>query len=229
MSRRPRTTLYEALRTPAPGQPDPPLARGVARGAGRGGGPDSHAHQEGPRGLGAGAIATIAVAFVVLSAAAFLVGFSQGRASGFEEASGVARSIGGVQEPLRPPPLPTTHVDDAPTGGVESIPPRRQPAAGSDPRFPGLNYFVLAQVEPERAPQMVEFLREQGLEAFAQKWDNGRFLQVFVLPGFPGGDLKSAEAEALKKSILAAGRRWKSAAPGNEDFRSHYPRKYLGD
>ncbi len=221
MSRRSRTTLYEALRAPAPGQTVAPSGGAI--------GSNPLARHELPKRIGAGAIATVALACVVVSAAAFLIGYSQGRAVGFAEGSGLESGSGPFHEPLQPPVLPAHVPERVGASNGSTFTPDPSPGGGADPRFPGLNYFVLAQVEPERAPKMVQFLREEGLEAYAQKWDNGRFLQVFVLPGFAGGDLKSAEAEMLKKGILAAGRRWKSLASGNEDFRSHYPRKYLGD
>ena len=154
-----------------------------------------------------------------------MVGYSQGRAAGFEQAGEAGNQSTAITERLPgggPPRLPES--SKPPSGDPGSILPA---SADAEVRVPGLNYFVLAQVEPERAPAMVDFLRTQGLDAHAARWDTGRFLQVFVLPGFEGGSLKSPQAEALKRSILSAGRGWKATAPGNEDFRSHYARKFV--
>lgn len=215
MQRRTRTTLYEVMHPPT----------GVSGGSpSAGGGSAQHDPRER---LSIGAVATAVAIVAVLCAGAYLVGYARGRVAGFDQGRDQPTQRVAVSDPTLQPLAPSGAPALPPEGSVDPGGPEASPGGG-DPRQRDLNYFIVAQVEPERAAGMVEFLRNRGLDAHAAKWDNGRFLQVFVLPGFEGSRLKSSEAESLKRQILDAGRAWKSAAPGNEDFRSHYPRKFLG-
>lgn len=215
MQRRTRTTLYEVMHPP-------PGASGGSLPGDRG----SAQHDPRER-LSIGAVATAVAIVAVLCAGAYLAGYARGRAAGFEQGREQPAQRVAVADPTLQP-LPPSGAPPLPSGGGGGATGPETNAEATDPRQRDLNYFILAQVEPERAAGMVEFLRNRGLDAHAAKWDNGRFLQVFVLPGFEGSRLKSNEAESLKRQVLDAGRAWKSAAPGNEDFRSHYPRKFLG-
>lgn len=114
-----------------------------------------------------------------------------------------------------------------------STPRHTTPRAGtagaieSDPREPGLNYFVLIHTTRDNAIEMAAFCRERGLEAYVVPGNN-TWSKVFVLPGFRGDELRSDRALNLREQILSVGRDWSARAPGNRDFHGHYAERYQG-
>lgn len=107
-----------------------------------------------------------------------------------------------------------------------------QTAAGpveSDPRKPGLNYFVLAETTRDGALRLVEFCRGRGLEAYVVKSNNARLRQVIVLPGYQSSDRGTAAIKALEARIKDVGRRWASEpGSGKDNLGGYYPVKFNG-
>jgi hypothetical protein len=101
------------------------------------------------------------------------------------------------------------------------------PPSGSDPRQPGLNYFVLAgRLSALEGDPMVRFCRKNGLDAHLVPDDNARLRLLIVCPGFAAGERQSPAVKALESKIRAVGRKWKSTGPGNRDFGDLYPKKH---
>jgi len=101
------------------------------------------------------------------------------------------------------------------------------PAPGTDPRQRGLNYFVLAHVEPpyKKAEEMLAFCRSNGLDAHLIPDDTGKRRILIVVPGFAAGERLTPAVRALESKIRAVGLKW-AAAPGNRDFMDAYPKKH---
>ncbi|MDA1008199.1 MAG: hypothetical protein O2800_04235 [Planctomycetota bacterium] len=213
MSRRPRVTLYEALRQPEG------VADGSSGGSSRpsGSGPDSIAS------IGFGTVIAILGIAITLVGGAYFIGFTHGRGTAQQDQS--SRAVAVVD--------PIARTSPAAAGSSQVAPPlpppsRNTPQTVAEPRVSGLNYIVIASVEPERVAGIISFLTSKGLDAHATRWDTGRLLQIFVLPGYAKGESASATVRALEKKIDDVGRQWKATAQGNEDFRSRYARKYVG-
>jgi hypothetical protein len=100
------------------------------------------------------------------------------------------------------------------------------PASGLDPRQEGLNYFVLAHTDTRTGEAMVQFCRQQGLDAHLVPDENGEPRRVIATPGFAGGERRSPEVTALQAKIREIGRKWKAAGPRNRDFGDSYPMKF---
>lgn len=95
----------------------------------------------------------------------------------------------------------------------------------SDPRQPGLNYYIVARLFPEEARRAAEFLRSEGLEAVVVSSDTARFRHVVVLPGFEG-TISSPEARRVQSEVRRLGRIWKRDHRGTDAFESAYFSKY---
>ncbi|MFO0829628.1 MAG: hypothetical protein U0572_15925 [Phycisphaerales bacterium] len=100
------------------------------------------------------------------------------------------------------------------------------PAPGTDPRQPGLNYFVIAHTATRNGQAMVDFCRQNGLDAHLVPDDNGELRLVIVAPGFSSGQRRDRAVTDLEANIRSVGLRWKNAARGNRDFGDAYPSKY---
>lgn len=100
------------------------------------------------------------------------------------------------------------------------------PPPGTDPRVPGLNYFVLAHTSSANGGAMVEFCRRNGLDAHLVPDYKGNLRLVIVTPGFAAGERQSAAVKQLEAKIRAVGLQWKGAARGNRDFGDAYPEKF---
>ena len=229
MVRRGSPALYELMRKPGQatgGQGSD--ATGATRRAAPGPGlPDSF-------NISLGKVAAIAAGAVLLIAIAYGIGVQRGRS--------VAPGTGGAGPALAPdaagagsspviPPLGGSSAGAGSGAGANSGT-ARKPGPGdrtatdntSDPRVKGVRYFVLAHPSSERAAEMVEFCRENGLEAFLVPDDNALLRKIIVLPGYRDASEKnSPEIKALEAKIRSVGDKWKRSARGNKDFSDAYP------
>ena len=93
-----------------------------------------------------------------------------------------------------------------------------------DPRVKGDRYFVLAHPSSERASEMVDFCRLNGLDAYLVPDDNALLRKIIVLPGYRDASEKSSpEIKNLEAKIRSVGDKWKRASRGNKDFGDAYP------
>jgi hypothetical protein len=224
MTRRGAPALYELMRRPgtpvdaapraAPRAAPSPAA--VASRTGRAPGlPDSFT-------ISLGRAAAIAAGVVVLVAIAYGIGVQRGRAIATRGGSEPA-----TIEPAAPAPARSGATGVA--GGAASRPtttPARPAATDNkgDPRIKGERYFVLAHPSSDRASEMVEFCRANGLDAYLVPDDNALLRKVIVLPGYKDASQKSSpDIKALEAKIRSVGEKWKKLARGNKDFGDAYP------
>jgi len=128
--------------------------------------------------------------------------------------------------PPAPAVTPTSPEPTRPNPPAASGNPAPAVPASADPREPGLNYFVVAQVAGPSADKMVGFCRDQGLDAHSVPDDTGSLRLVIVAPGFASGERRSEAVRGLEARIRAVGLQWKAAARGNRDFSDVYPKKH---
>jgi len=229
MVRRGSPALYELMRKPGQGGSaggDAP-ADGAPTGASRRGGtgpalPDSFE-------VSLGKAAAIAAGCIVLIAIAYGIGVQRGRSVSKGPASPDATPVVEVAVP----PTPVNQGSTTTPGG--SAPAAQRKPAGADratsatdntvdPRMKGVKYYVLAHPSSERAAEMVEFCRENGLEAFLVPDDNALLRKIVVLPGYRDASEKnSPEIKALEAKIRSVGDKWKRSSRGNKDFSDAYP------
>ncbi len=183
---------------------------------------------------------TVAVVFAGL-VLAYIVGFTRGSASVRGEraedlAARIADASGGLDDPLTRPGDGAGSSDGRPFSG-SSQPGSRSASgssagseltdAGPDPRRDGWYYFVLAHPPPDKAQPMVDFLRDNGLDAHAVSVNNARLRKVIVLPGYADkADRQSKAIKDLEARIRAVGLRWKNQVRGNRDFGDAYPERF---
>ena len=222
MTRRGAPALYELMRRPgtpvdAAPRPAPRAAPSPAAGASRTGRapglPDSFT-------ISLGRAAAIAAGVVVLVAIAYGIGVQRGRATASRGASEPA-----TIEPAAPTPARASGTSGS-TASRPSTTPARPSATDNkgDPRIKGERYFVLAHPSSDRASEMVEFCRANGLDAYLVPDDNALLRKVIVLPGYKDASQKSSpEIKALEAKIRSVGEKWKKLARGNKDFGDAYP------
>ena len=96
----------------------------------------------------------------------------------------------------------------------------------SDPRVKGMFYFVVGHPSSDRRLEMLNFCREQGLDAYLVADVNALSRKIIVLPGYREPSEKSLpEIKALEAKIKQVGKKWKGNKPGNKDFDDAYPAK----
>lgn len=230
MVRRGSPALYELMRKP-----------GSGGGAGQGDGPQGAPRRSSPGpGLpdsfevSLGRAAAIAAGCVLLIAIAYGIGVQRGRSLGRDPGSGDAAPRTEATAPATPSATGPGSGSmgtagpasvQGPSGGRKSGAVDR-PATDNtaDPRTKGTRYFVLAHPSSERAAEMVEFCRENGLEAFLVPDDNALLRKIIVLPGYRDASEKnSPEIKALEAKIRSVGDKWKRSSRGNKDFSDAYP------
>ena len=229
MVRRGSPALYELMRKPGSGgggQGDSPPGA-PRRGSPGPGLPDSFD-------ISLGRAAAIAAGCVLLIALAYGIGVQRGRSLG--------REAGPADQPPKSeqaPSAPASAAGGASATAGGAAPGATPVATGSrrtgsadrpatdntaDPRVKGTRYFVLAHPSSERAAEMVEFCRENGLEAFLVPDDNALLRKIIVLPGYRDASEKnSPEIKALEAKIRSVGDKWKRSSRGNKDFSDAYP------
>lgn len=216
MSRRGAPALYELMRRPGNAASAAPSAPATPRRTGKGPSiPDAFEVSLGRAiAIGAGAVVAIAIAYGI--------GVQRGR------------SLGGGAAPATEPPAATgtQSVDSGASpkipalGGTTKAPGKPATATDNtaDPRVKGLRYFVVAHPASQRAAEMVEFCRENGLEAFLVPDDNAMLRKIIVLPGYRDASEKSSpEIKALEAKIRSVGEKWKRSSKGNKDFSDAFP------
>lgn len=227
MVRRGSPALYELMRKPGSGggAGEGDVAPGAPRRGTPGPGlPDSFE-------VSLGKAAAIAAGGVLLVAIAYGIGVQRGKSFVRDAGSGDAAPRTGI---VAPPPPETGTVGTAPAGGAGpsgGAAPRKAAAGDraatdntTDPRTKGTRYFVLAHPSSERAAEMVEFCRENGLEAFLVPDDNALLRKIIVLPGYRDASEKnSPEIKALEAKIRSVGDKWRRSSRGNKDFSDAYP------
>ncbi len=161
---------------------------------------------------------------------AFAFGVYQfGYRMGFNAAEGIAQDarqvLSNTVDPLIHTPAAADGADPVPADEQTS---QLAPPAAGDPRQPGLNYFTIAsEISNDRAGEMVQFCRSQGLDTVAISGHNARS-QVIVLPGFVWDEKSGAPVKSLEAKIRAVGAKWKALGRGNGDFRDFYPKLFKG-
>ena len=222
MTRRGAPALYELMRRPgtpvdAAPRPAPRAAPSPAAGASRTGRapglPDSFT-------ISLGRAAAIAAGVVVLVAIAYGIGVQRGRATASRGASEPA-----TIEPAAPTPARASGTSGSTTSRPSTTPARPSATDNKgDPRIKGERYFVLAHPSSDRASEMVEFCRANGLDAYLVPDDNALLRKVIVLPGYKDASQKSSpDIKALEAKIRSVGEKWKKLARGNKDFGDAYP------
>jgi hypothetical protein len=215
MSRRGAPALYELMRKPGSG---PAPARSPAAGASRRQGqapsiPDSFTLTLGQAVLaGLGVVVAIAIAFGI----GVQRGKSASRAPEVPE-QGVAAAS---------PAIPTVPAAQAKPAAIS---PTSTEIANNngDPRIKGYRYFVLCHPSSQRARDLVDFCRKNGLDAHLVPDDTSLNRKVIVLPGYKDSSDKSLpEIKALEANIRRVGEKWKAAAKGNQDFSGYFPQVF---
>lgn len=108
--------------------------------------------------------------------------------------------------------------------------PTPAPAAGSDPRVPGLNYLYLGTLTLKDASAGVEFLKRNGVQAFyvvdrSRGGVNNPPCRIYASQGFPGGPrFRETERERneLVRRVEELGKKWQREEKGPSDFRQPY-------
>ena len=224
MTRRGAPALYELMRRPGTSaegasRPAPRAASTVPAGAPRTGRapglPESFT-------VSLGRAAALAAGVVVLVAIAYGIGVQRGRAT----ASRGAADPAAIESVTPPSPAPARAGTSGATSPRQPNAPARPGATDNkgDPRIKGERYFVLAHPSSDRASEMVEFCRANGLDAYLVPDDNALLRKVIVLPGYKDASQKSSpEIKALEAKIRSVGEKWKKLARGNKDFGDAYP------
>ena len=97
----------------------------------------------------------------------------------------------------------------------------------SDPRVKGMFYFVVGHPSSERRVEMLNFCREQGLDAYLVADVKALSRSIIVLPGYRDrSERSSPEIKALEAKIKQVGKKWKVKETGNKDFDDAYPAEF---
>ena len=97
----------------------------------------------------------------------------------------------------------------------------------SDPREPGLNYFILIHTQRANAIKLAKFCRDESLEAYVVKAKNMAQYQVIVLPGYRRGAREHEQIRTLERTIKQVTQKWKLRINSRDDL-SYYPVRYDG-
>jgi hypothetical protein len=163
-----------------------------------------------------GQAALLGLGIVVGLSLAFGIGVARGRAT--------ASAVRPSEE--APVTVPAAGANPPAASKPATISPASTAIANNngDPRIKGYRYFVLAHPSSQRAREMVDFCRKNGLDAHLVPDDNAMLRKIIVLPGYKDPSEKSSpEIKALESNIRRVGEKWKASAKGNQDFAGHYP------
>lgn len=229
MVRRGAPALYELMRRPGAPATGADAGAAAPRRAARG--PSRPASLE----LGVGKLAVlgvlVAVAIAAVIAVAYGFGLQRGRAlpTASDPAAGGAAAPASSGSTASPSPATAPRSPRIPPVGDRTAPTARRPEVAAtdnngDPRVKGSRYFVLAHPSSQRAAEMVEFCRLNGLDAHLVPDDNALLRKIIVLPGYRDASEKSSpEIKQLEAKVRSVGELWKSKARGNKDFADAYP------
>ncbi|MHC4976932.1 MAG: hypothetical protein ACYTF7_10065 [Planctomycetota bacterium] len=188
-----------------------------------------------------------AATIVALIMGGYLVGFNRGSANE-RSARGqeIARDLDSqtVRDPLvRTAPLNPTLLQASPDDGGDQIAATTEPsisedggaslteaivaiAPDTDPRVPGMNYYIIARDLPDEAVRAATYLRQNGIQASALPTGRPDRKLVVAMEAFASGQTSSQVARDLKASIQEAGRLWKRDHRGTTDFSDCYLARY---
>jgi hypothetical protein len=194
----------------------------------------------GRRWFGPGRAISLPVGYVLIGASAlvfvvcvaYVAGVKRGewleQARASHRESGALMRTGQLESPavrdplLEPAPVPPAAERAAAPGSPALVGPIL-----SDPRTPGLHYFVLAMTRLEGATRLAEFARQHGLEAYVIGSNNDRLRRVIVLPGFETSVRTHPAVQHMEQRIHQVGRLWKEKQ-GESDLRDAYMSLYEG-
>jgi hypothetical protein len=190
-------------------------------------------------------VAGLLCAGVVLWMTAYLMGFKKAERAAMKELD-LSKGGGGIQEPLRDPPIPVnprlisapgeTGVKPAPGPGPSDTLVKNQgvgagagkPTTGADPRIAGLNYLTIAlKQDRETAERMVGFLSENQVPAFAvpvapagAAANNPPTYTVYAMQGVTREELRARAPvrTELEDRVGKLGKKWKKDMKGQTDF-----------
>lgn len=176
-----------------------------------------------------------AAAIMVLVVGAFTAGYTRGVSLARAE---FERDWPAIAEPLRRVPPPESAPSGTAAAGADEtadVMIDQAAAAGipewgpvlSDPRRPGMNYFVLIHTRRDKAIQLAEFCRADGVEAYVVKADNVSLYRVIALPGYERGQRDSAPVRRLEARIVEVANKWRLQVNPSDDL-GYYPEKFDG-
>lgn len=176
------------------------------------------------------------VVVVLLLIAFYAYGFHRGQsemaakwAQDTIDSAEANRLLGQTREVAVPANVPGEAVSSATTNTAISdetpVPATTSPVS-SDPRRPGMNYYVICHPSRAKVNELVTFCSEHGLAVRSTPNRKGD-PKVYVTPGFASGESSGASMVALRARIREVGVLWNRQDPGqNSDFSTHYPEKY---
>ncbi len=172
---------------------------------------------------------------VIIWAVAFSLGWRRG-----EERALSDLGLGGQPSaPVREP-----SVGDIPANnglivpGPAAVPGSPAGPLAGDPRVPGLNYLVIATLDPPSAERLREVLGQGGVQAFTvplqgvdpnrSSGNNPPLVMVYASLGLTGAEIR-AQVPAMKEledNVARLGQRWKREFKGTTDFSDRWWKKY---
>ena len=172
-------------------------------------------------------LVAVLIGTIVLS---YWVGFYRGDAGGFRRGQQKLQAQADAIAARRERYAPDSSQSGAGDGGgvplprgTAPVPEGRATASGGDSREVGLNYWVLSRLPADEADRLCGFLKDSGVDSFANPLDDRGLCEVIALNGFRG---ESGEAQRFKGELLKLGRIWKNDHRGPEAFVTMYLRKY---
>ena len=238
MARRAAPALYELMRRPGTlGSPASPVSAGAPRRVGNAPGLPSKFE------ISLRSAIVIGVAVVLAISIAYGIGVKRGGSSAGSSTGGTpseslnSNTVAPQQSSPSIPAMPgktagagSTKAGSSAAGtpaAGKSAPVARVATDKKDPRVKGERYFVVAHPSSERAAEMVDFCRQNGLDAYLVPDDNALIRKIIVLPGYRDASEKSSpEMKDLEAKIKSVGDKWKRSSRGNKDFADAYPELY---
>ena len=182
---------------------------------------------------------------ILLIALAFAMGYSRGNTTAASEARKIAEGLderlregSRVRDPLvveqEQSPIPARVIDEAPKIPIKA--PRRAvqsraSEAGDyspdeDVRKVGMAYFFAETPLKGRAREIVQFIRDNGLDAIQISAEDERFRQIIVLPGFEPSDVN--RKRQLRKQIIDIGEKFHKLPGNNDHFNDTFHATFRG-
>jgi hypothetical protein len=182
---------------------------------------------------------------ILLIALAFAMGYSRGNDTATSEARKIAEGLderlregSRVRDPLlvevAQQPVPARVIDKAPNIPIQT-PRATSRTTGSDSedyppdediRKVGMAYFFAETPLKGRAREIVEFIRDNGLDAIQISAEDERFRQIIVLPGFEPSDVN--RKRQLRKQIIEIGDKFHKLPGNNDHFNDTFHATFRG-